>query len=351
MAIRQLPSTGDKPRSTGVPASLVPGGSGDSAGYPWAGRTFAHHDTTFADDTGEMPAGWRAALDQLHAAAGEYLASDRSTKFRDATAAALAAGRVPAAVCAAVPEVAFVAAAAARQALVAAQRAAVHELSKTRLLVPLVTDAGDIGVTPEGKHVDKTQELAIAFVASPDGRKALPVFSSVAAMREWDATARPIPVPAPQAAVSAAEEGAQLLVVDPGQETEFALRFQAMRALSLGEAWEPAWADVQVGAAVLRECAPLLAVSGTAAGGQGVPAWLGLAAETLDPYCRLAGPELAVNLLVDWDGFAAERVRDIGAQQLGDAFKSAFAECVARIQGSEYLRQVTDSLQIAVCLG
>ena len=52
MAIKRLPSTGDAPRTTGVPESLVSGGSSDSAGFPWAGRTFDHHETAFADDDG-----------------------------------------------------------------------------------------------------------------------------------------------------------------------------------------------------------------------------------------------------------------------------------------------------------
>ena len=68
MAIKRLPATGDAPRSTGVPESLVPGGAADSAGFPWEGRTFDHHGTAFADDDGSTPPELRAAVERVRAA-------------------------------------------------------------------------------------------------------------------------------------------------------------------------------------------------------------------------------------------------------------------------------------------
>ncbi len=204
MAIQRLPSTGDAPRSTGVPASLVPGGAGDSAGFPWRGRTFEYHGTAFADDDGETPVGFGRAVDALRAAA----------TARDLDVLAHAAAR------------------------------ALHELSGCRVLIPLLADAGDLGVTPDGRTVEKTQELSIVTVAGPDGRRVMPVFSSVFAMRTWNPTARPIPVPAPQVALAAAQEETDLIIVDPGTPArEFGVRRTGLEALALGGYLVPAWAD------------------------------------------------------------------------------------------------------------
>src|SRR4051794_37368943 len=81
MAIKKLPSSGDAPRSTGVPASLMPGGTGDSAGFPWAGRTFDHHETAFSGDDGSTPEGLQVAVAALRAAADEFLLSDDPESF------------------------------------------------------------------------------------------------------------------------------------------------------------------------------------------------------------------------------------------------------------------------------
>ena len=37
----------------------------DSAGRPWEGRSFQHHDTAYAGDDGSAPAGWAAAVAAL----------------------------------------------------------------------------------------------------------------------------------------------------------------------------------------------------------------------------------------------------------------------------------------------
>lgn len=215
MAIKKLPSTGDVPRNTGVPASLVAGGAADSAGFPWAGRTFDHHETAFADDDGSTPGPLRHAVQRLRGAA----ASDRT-----------AAGS---------PQ--------SLEALAAAHTEALLALSACRVLVPLLAEAGDIGLTPEGRTVEKTQELSIVTVAGPDGRRTMPVFSSVAAMRSWNAGARPIPVPMPQAAVAAAQEQTDLIIVDPGSpDSELGVRRTQLEAVALGRSITPAWADPEV---------------------------------------------------------------------------------------------------------
>lgn len=244
MVIKRLPSTGDAPRSTGVPASLVPGGESDSAGFPWRGRTFEHHGSAFADDDGDTPIAFGRAVDALRAAA----------KARDLNA------------------------------LADAVALALQELSGSRVLIPLLAEAGDLGVTPDGRTVEKTQELSIVTVAGPDGRRVMPVFSSVLAMHAWNPAARPIPVPGPQAALAAAQEGTDLIIVDPGTpEREFCVRRTQLEALALRQYLVPAWADPEV-----RESFRLSVVDDARVDSVEVlPA---------DPEARLLAPEIDVVL-------------------------------------------------------
>lgn len=250
MAIKRLPATGDAPRATGVPESLVPGGDADSAGFPWAGRTFTHHETAFAGDDGETPAALLTAVDALRAAGRDPdpLARTVVDTLADALADALRA------------------------------------LSRSRVLIPLLAEAGDFGVTPEGRPVEKTQELSIVTVAAPDGRRVMPVFSSVETMRAWNPEARPIPVPAPQAAIAAAQEGTDLIIVDPGTpERELGVRRTQLEAVALGERVIPSWADPEVLRAFRSSLAP-------------EPSATDVVLAPGDPEARLLGPETAVVL-------------------------------------------------------
>ena len=124
-------------------------------------------------------------------------------------------------------------------------RAAVIEaLRGARLLVPLLAEAGEVGETPDGRTVDKTQELSLVTVEGPGGRTVLPAFTSVDTMRVWDPSARPIPAEAPRIALAAGADGSGV-VLDPGSPTEFALRRPALAALATGDDWLAAWdADV-----------------------------------------------------------------------------------------------------------
>ncbi|MGK0721653.1 SseB family protein [Leucobacter sp. W1478] len=244
MAIKRLPSTGDAPRSTGVPASLVPGGESDSAGFPWQGRTFDHHGSAFEGDDGETPVPFSLAVDALRSAA---------------TARDL-------------------------RALADASAHALLQLSGSRVLIPLLAEAGEIGVTPDGRTVEKTQELSIVTVAGPDGRRVMPVFSSVRAMGAWNPTARPIPVPGPQVALAAAQEETDLIIVDPGTvEREFGVRRTALEALALGQHLVPAWADPVVRESFEISVADDLRVRA-------------LEIRPGDPECRLLAPEVEVVL-------------------------------------------------------
>lgn len=264
MAIKKLPSTGDAPRSTGVPASLVPGGGEDSAGFPWAGRTFDHHETAFADDDGETPESLAFAVRALRAAAAEYVSAADQGSI---------------------------------QVLAERRSALLQEFSRTRVLVPLLAEAGELGETPDGRIVEKSQELSIVTVAGPDGRRVMPVFSSVAAMRNWNPESRPVPVPAPQAAIAAAQEGTDLIIVDAGSsDVQFGIRRTELEAVALGEPRTPAWANSEVRDAFLS-------------GAAGEAKLTALALLPGDPTGELIAPETEVHLLIeeglDRDGLTA----------------------------------------------
>ncbi len=207
-------------------------GSHDSAGVPWEGRSF--EPNRHAGDDGSADPALLAAL----------------TAPRDS---------------------------AARQiAVVDAYRSA-------RLLIPLVAEKGDEGVGPHGLAVDKTQELSIVTVAAPDGRRVLPVFSSVGAMQRWDAAARPVPADGVRTAVAAAAEDTDLIVIDPGSDSEFVIRRPAVWAIAQGQRWEPSPTSPEVFAALQQSVGGELAV-------------LDLSVEAGDPTARLRGPELVVRL-------------------------------------------------------
>lgn len=162
----------------------------------------------------------------------------------------------------------------------------VAALHTERLLVPLIAEAGDEGIGPYGRKVDKTQELSIVTVAGPDGRAVLPAFTSVDAMRAWNPEARPIPIQASRIALAAAAEGTPLIVVDPGSATQTVVRGPAFRSLATGEDWTPAFDDLEVAAAF-----------GDSVAGEDAVQAVGLAPG--DPNALLAGAEVIVVLQLD----------------------------------------------------
>ncbi|MEW1836181.1 SseB family protein [Microbacterium sp. NPDC079995] len=210
--------------------------AGDSAGVPWEGRSF--QPNPHSGDDGSADPALLAALTAFHAGEGDAAA------------------------------------------VVDAYRTA-------RLLIPLVAGKGEEGVGPTGLTVDKTQELSIVTVAAPDGRRVLPVFSSVEAMARWDAAARPVPADGVRTALSAAADDTDLIVLDPGSDTEFVLRRPAVWAIGQGQPWEPPHTSPEVFAGLQESIGTELGV-------------LDLSVATGDPRSRLRGPELIVSLhLVD----------------------------------------------------
>ncbi|WP_440710287.1 SseB family protein [Herbiconiux sp. YIM B11900] len=204
----------------------------DSAGQPWKGRHFESHGSETDDGT---------APPELIDAIGRFRAGE------------------------------------------AAASEVVDALRTVRLLVPLVAHAGDEGLTDAGLRVDKTQELSLVTVAGPDGRTVLPAFTSVDALTAWNPKARPIPVASRRAALAAASEGTELIVLDPGSPTEFALRRPAVWAVAQDLPWNPPVHDPEV-----TDAFELSIATETVIGG--------LRLVEGDPDARLHAPELVVVL-------------------------------------------------------
>lgn len=171
----------------------------DSAGQPWAGRSF--EPNAFADDDGSAPRQLEAALRTFHALDVE---SEERTR---------------------------------------ALQNVIDAIGSSRFLIPLVAEAGDVGETAEGLKVDKTQELSVVSVRGPGGQKVLPVFSSVEAMSAWRQDARPVPADGQRVALAAAGDHCEWVVIDPGSDTEIILRRPVLEAIAKGMKWVPNWVD------------------------------------------------------------------------------------------------------------
>ena len=155
----------------------------DSAGVPWEGRSF--ESNSFSNDTGDTPA-------QLLPVLAERPVS---------------------------------------------KEALVEALQGTRLLIPLVAELGEGEVGPNGLMVEKSADLAIVAVATPDGQSAIPAFTSVAELAAWNSQARPVPVSAEKVCLAAASEGHNRVVINPATSA-IALRRPQLAAIAQGLAWK-----------------------------------------------------------------------------------------------------------------
>lgn len=116
----------------------------------------------------------------------------------------------------------------------------VGALAAARVLVPVIALEEDATVPGEGPFAEARHAAAgVVAVAAPDGRTALPVFTSVSTLATWRPDARPMPAEGPRAAAAALQEGWGLLVLDPGPGAVVVPR-PAVVALATGATWRPA---------------------------------------------------------------------------------------------------------------
>ncbi|MCD5351678.1 SseB family protein [Kineosporia mesophila] len=108
----------------------------------------------------------------------------------------------------------------------------------TRVLVPIVAVLGDDDAELVASEGDKSSDMALVTLVGEDESRILPVFSSVAALLEWNPKARPVPVEAARAAQAAVVEECPRIVIDPaGAAVE--LPRPAVWAVAQGRDWLP----------------------------------------------------------------------------------------------------------------
>ena len=188
------------------------GRASDSIGQAWEGKTIPTHG--FAEDRGEADAG---LVDALLACA------DSPT-----------------------PE---------------AETELMSRVALARWLVPVVAVPAEID--EHGRlATDTRSDMAAVILTAPDGRRALPLFSSLESLAAWDPAARPVPVRAAAAAQAAITESCDVLAVDISSPHATVLRSSMLWALAQERAWLPAHRDDHVARAVRMAVAPEPLVSG-----------------------------------------------------------------------------------------
>lgn len=247
-------------------AAALAGNTADSAGRPWAGRDLSGTDNplhNFDDDDGAADPLLTAALARLLARA------DQPGPLEKAVLTALRSARV---------------------------------------FIPIVAQVAEASDGHAGLKADKEADMALVTLTAPDGRKALPVFSSTLALERWHPEARPVAAYAARAALAAAAEDAELLVLDPGADLTFVVRRPALWALARQTEWTPSYED-QALASLVEGAAQgeerILSLALRPAGGV-----LSRSADGSIASGGGAGPELRMDLQLQ-GGLSPEEVRDV----------------------------------------
>lgn len=90
-------------------------------------------------------------------------------------------------------------------------------LARSRVLVAIMSRADSHTVASDTDHDDGDKESHMQAVSlrSADGRLGLVCFTGIDSLTSWNASARPVPIRASDAAVAALDEGAQAIILDP----------------------------------------------------------------------------------------------------------------------------------------
>lgn len=115
-----------------------------------------------------------------------------------------------------------------------AEAAVIAALHGARLLVPVVAVLGEAETGADGLRREKSSDMAVPTIQARDGRRALPAFTSIAALARWRQDARPVAVPLHQALKALAHEQADTLLIDLAGPVPYELTGPALRAAALG---------------------------------------------------------------------------------------------------------------------
>ena len=211
------------------------------------------------------------------------------------------------------------------------EAAVVEALSEVRIFAPIVAQLSQAHITHDGLVSDKEADMALVSLQAPDGRKALPVFTSVDALTQWHPQARPVAASMRKTALSAVEDDNQLIVVNPGQDLTFVVRRPAVWSLAQGKPWIPSYLNDEV----LNELKRLISTQPALVDvqcdvGDGVQARTGTGKILRGGG---AGPELAIKLAV-LPGLTREQLNMV----IQDFQRS--------LASSDLMSQVVDSVQI-----
>ncbi len=106
--------------------------------------------------------------------------------------------------------------------------AVMTELADSRLLVPVISR---VDVRDE-RGADKDSHIASVIFESRDGRRGLPAFTSVEALKQWQKDARPIAQHAHLVAASALDQGCDGLLLDMASDHRWAVTGEALKRLA-----------------------------------------------------------------------------------------------------------------------
>lgn len=209
----------------------------------------------------------------------------------------------------------------------------VAALAGTRVFAAVVAQLTQAHVTDEGLVSDKESDMALVSIKAPDGRKALPVFTSTEGLTSWHEQARPVAADIRKTALSAVEDENQLLVLNPGAEATFVVRRPAVWALAKAQEWVPSYADPDVADELSRLAEgiePILQVRASRGDGVNTKSRSGL---VLDGGG--SGPELKITLVLEAGLDREELNAVLGAYQ-------------QRLASSEVVSEKVDSVQLAL---
>jgi hypothetical protein len=130
------------------------------------------------------------------------------------------------------------------------EAAVVEALHTARLLVPVVAVLGEVETGEDGLRREKTSDMAVPTIQAPDGRRALPAFTSTDTLARWRPDARPVAVPLRQALQALAQEGADTLLIDLAGPVTYELTGAALRAAAFGPGRGEPLEDPEVRAAL-----------------------------------------------------------------------------------------------------
>lgn len=185
----------------------------------------------------------------------------------------------------------------------------VEAIRETRVLIPLLANLGEAGVSESGLAIDKSAELSLVTVQTPDLQSGLPIFSSTESMKTWNASARPVPVEISKAALAAAKEGNTRLVLDPATESEFVFRRAAIEALATAKPWTHPIRSEAVQKAFAKAVGEISEI-------------LSFELEDGDPRCELESAEVSLVLELQ-NGLNRERIDQL-MQSLAEKIAQSF---------------------------